>query len=67
MPPDTHHIATTVDLASVLVVIGVFFQFLPSVSALFTLVWMAIRIYETDTIQKMLGRTPISAEDKKED
>jgi len=30
---------------------------LPSVAALFTILWTGIRIWETDTVQRMLGRT----------
>jgi len=31
---------------------------LPSIAALFTMVWTAIRIYETDTVRRLLGRKP---------
>jgi hypothetical protein len=30
-------------------------EMLPSVSALLSIVWIGIRIYETKTVQKMLG------------
>jgi hypothetical protein len=29
---------------------------LPAVAALFTIIWTGIRIYETDTIQGLLGK-----------
>jgi len=29
---------------------------LPPVSALFTIVWVGIRIWETDTVQELIGR-----------
>ena len=29
---------------------------LPPVASLFTIIWMALRIYESDTVQKMLGK-----------
>jgi hypothetical protein len=29
---------------------------LPEIAALFTIVWTGIRIYETDTIQKIFGK-----------
>jgi len=32
-------------------------QVLPAIAALFTIVWTLIRIYETKTIQKLLGKT----------
>lgn len=45
-----------IDLASVATVLGTLVDMLPSVAALFTIVWTAIRIYETDTVQGWLGR-----------
>jgi hypothetical protein len=46
----------TSDIVSVLVMIGSLFQYLPSASALLTFIWMAIRIYESKTVQRWLGR-----------
>lgn len=45
-----------VDLASFGVVVGTLAGALPSIAALFTIAWTAIRIYETDTVQGWLGR-----------
>ena len=45
-----------VDGLSVVTVLGTLVDMLPSIAALFTIVWTAIRIYETDTIQSLLGR-----------
>ena len=36
--------------------IGAIAGWLPSISALFTIVWMAIRIYETRTVRRLLGK-----------
>lgn len=44
------------DVASVATVIGTISQFLPPLAALFTIVWTVIRIYETNTVQAMLGK-----------
>ena len=44
------------DAASVITVVGTLAQILPSIAAIFTIVWSAIRIYETDTVQKLLGK-----------
>lgn len=44
------------DVVSVGVVVGTLAQWLPSVATLFTIIWMAIRIYETKTVQRWLGR-----------
>jgi hypothetical protein len=45
-----------VDGLSLVTVIGTLMEMLPSVSALLSIVWVGIRIYETKTVQKMLGR-----------
>jgi hypothetical protein len=47
-----------VDAVSVFTVVGTLGELLPPMAALFTLVWTAIRIYETETVQRMLGRNP---------
>ena len=57
------HMATegtkqVVDAVSVFTVVGTLGELLPPMAALFTLVWTVIRIYETKTVQRMLGRTP---------
>ena len=44
-----------VDALSVATVVGTLMEMLPSIAALFTIVWTAIRIYETDTVQFLLG------------
>ena len=44
------------DGASLLTVIGTLVEFLPALSALLSIVWVSIRIYETDTVQKRLNR-----------
>lgn len=45
-----------VDYASVAIVVGTLADWLPPLAALVTLIWTLIRIYETDTVQKLLGR-----------
>ena len=54
--PDPNHV---VDVLSLTVLIGTVAQFLPAVAAAFTIVWTTIRIYETKTVQRWLGRDPI--------
>lgn len=46
------------DGLSVLTVVGTLADMLPSIAAILTIVWTGIRIYETTTVQRMLGRTP---------
>jgi hypothetical protein len=44
------------DFASVVTVLGTLADMLPAIAAIFTIVWTAIRIYETKTFQGWLGR-----------
>lgn len=45
-----------IDAASVFTVIGALSELLPPLAALFTIVWTGIRIYETKTVQRLLGK-----------
>lgn len=45
-----------IDGASILTVIGTLVEFLPAVSAVLSIIWVAIRIYETDTVKRLMGR-----------
>ena len=53
-----------VDALSIVTVVGTLVQLLPAIAALFTIVWTAIRIYETDTVQKLLGKEKPNEEGK---
>ena len=44
------------DGASIATAIGTMMQLLPAIAALFTIVWTSVRIYETKTVQKLLGK-----------
>lgn len=46
------------DGVSALVVLGALASILPPIAALFTIIWIGIRIYETKTAQRLLGKTP---------
>lgn len=50
------HTKQAVDAVSVFTVIGTLSEMLPPLAALVTIVWTGIRIYETKTVQKLLGR-----------
>lgn len=55
----TSHDETTkhlVDAASLLTVAGTLIDMLPAIAALFSIVWSAIRIWETDTVKGWTGR-----------
>ena len=45
-----------IDFASVLTVLGTLADMLPAIAAVFTIVWTAIRIYETKTVQGWMGK-----------
>ena len=45
-----------VDTASIATVVGTLTHMLPSIAALFSIVWSTIRIYETDTVQGWLKK-----------
>jgi hypothetical protein len=46
-----------IDFASILTVLGTLADMLPAIAAVFTIVWTAIRIYETKTVQRWLGKS----------
>ena len=57
MTEHTHEATKSLlDGLSVVTVIGTLVDMLPSFAALFTIVWTGIRIWETNTVQKLLGR-----------
>jgi hypothetical protein len=44
------------DAISILTVVGTLAELLPAIAAVLTIVWTAIRIWETDTVQCMFRR-----------
>ena len=52
------------DAISIITVVGTLAELLPAIAAILTIVWTAIRIWETDTVQRMFGRNIIK--DKEE-
>jgi len=53
-----HHNAAKqiIDAVSVATVVATLMEVLPPIAALFTIIWTGIQIYETDTVQRLLGR-----------
>ena len=49
-----------VDAMSLFTVLGTLVDFLPAVAAAFTIVWTLIRIWETETIQKLFRKKETS-------
>jgi hypothetical protein len=50
------HTKHLIDGVSVATVMGTLMSWLPAVAALFTIIWTAIRIYETKTVQGWLKK-----------
>ena len=46
-----------VDALSILTVLGTLVEMLPAVAALLSIVWSLLRIYESKTVQRWLGKT----------
>ena len=46
----------TLDGIAGVVTLGALMDMLPAVSAILSVIWLAIRIYETDTVQELLGK-----------
>ena len=61
MDESTKHV---VDAASIFTAVGSVLAWLPSVAALFTIVWTGIRIYETKTVQKWINKRKENATKK---
>jgi hypothetical protein len=45
-----------IDGLSVVTAVGTITNMLPAVAALFTILWTGIRIYESKTVQKLIGK-----------
>lgn len=52
-----------IDAISVFTVVGTLSDLLPPMAALVTIIWTGIRIFETKTVQKMLGKSPPKDQD----
>lgn len=55
------------DAASVVTVVGTLADILPSLAAIFTIIWTGVRIYETNTVQKLLGKKNESEDQRSSD
>jgi hypothetical protein len=51
------HTKHIIDWTSIGIVLGSLIQILPSIAAGLSIVWTVIRIYETKTVQRWLGKT----------
>ena len=55
-PSDVEPTKQVMDVVSVFTVVGTLGDILPPLAALVTIVWTGIRIYETETVQRWLGK-----------
>ena len=55
-PENVDSLKTLADALSIVTVVGTLIEVLPSVAAIFTIVWTGIRIWETETVQRLFGR-----------
>jgi hypothetical protein len=51
-----------IDGLSVVTAVGTLTKMLPAVAAVFTIIWTGIRIYESKTVQKLLGKDGSNAQ-----
>ena len=47
---------TPIDVTAGAVAFASVIELLPAVASVFTIIWLGIRIYETETVQKWLGK-----------
>ena len=55
-PENVDSLKTLADALSIVTVVGTLIEVLTSVAAIFTILWTGIRIWETETIQRLFGR-----------
>lgn len=46
-----------IDVLAASVAVGAIVKVLPAIASLFTIIWLAIRIWETDTVRKWTNRS----------
>jgi len=52
----TDELKTGLDVAAVAGGIGSWFALIPDIAALLSIVWLALRIWETETVKRWTGR-----------
>ncbi len=50
------HVKQLGDALSIITVVGTLTELIPAIAAILTIIWTAIRIWETDTVQRMFGK-----------
>lgn len=54
--PPPEGLKLVIDAISAGTVVGALMGILPAIAAVFTIIWTSIRIYETDTVQSLVGK-----------
>lgn len=49
-------VRVAVDVLSIATLLGALVNLLPAVASILTIIWTVIRIYETETVQRLLGK-----------
>ena len=44
------------DWGAVAISLGTLFEYLPAAASLLSVIWLLLRIWESDTVQRMIGR-----------
>lgn len=60
------HVKQLGDVISIVTVVGTLAELLPAMAAILTIIWTAIRIWETDTVQRIFGRKPVNDTSEKQ-
>ena len=47
---------TVADAAAVVTTVGTMMEFLPALASIFTIIWLGIRIWESPTVQGLIGK-----------
>jgi len=47
---------TVADAAAVVTTVGTIMEFLPALASIFTIIWLGIRIWESPTVQGLVGK-----------
>lgn len=51
-----------VDITSIGLIVGTMQQVLPDIAAILSIIWLAIRIWETNTVRGWRGKKPMEPE-----
>ena len=53
---DTEEAKTVIDMAAGGVTLGAYFSWIPEFTAVASLIWVLLRIYETETVQSIVNQ-----------